>query len=176
MELRIAFVTYELVHGGGLTFLINISREFQRRKVAHCIISLHSRHPLESDFTAAGVNTLRPGMPPRSYEDGISFGLEQLRAFNPTHIIGCLGPQSLEILRYVPKGVSRLGIVQTDDPPVYTMLANYASFLDGTVGVSQYSCDVLGSYPQLVCRPAYNDDVAAGQLAAFSRRERSAHI
>ena len=52
MELRIAFVTYELVHGGSLTFLINISREFQRRKVAHCIISLHSRHPLERDFTA----------------------------------------------------------------------------------------------------------------------------
>ena len=118
-------------NSGEPTFLINISREFQRRKVAHCIISLHSRHPLERDFTAAGVNTLRPATPPRSYEDGISFGLEQLRAFNPMHIIGCLGPQSLEILRYVPKGVSRLGIVQTDDPPVYTMLANYASFLDG---------------------------------------------
>ena len=155
MELRIAFVGYELVHGGGLTFLINISREFQRRKVAHCIISLHSRHPREGDFTAAGVNALRPGTPPRSYEDGISFGLEQLRAFNPTHIIACGAPQDLEALRYVPKGVSRLGIVQTDDPPVYTMLANYAPFLDATVGVSEYSCDVLGSYPQLANKPIY---------------------
>jgi colanic acid/amylovoran biosynthesis glycosyltransferase len=155
MELRIAFVTYELVHGGGLTFMINISREFQRRKVAHCIISLHSRHPRERDFNAAGVNTLRPGTPPRSYEDGISFGLEQLRAFNPTHIMACGAPQDLETLRYVPKGVSRLGIVQTDDPPVYTMLANYAPFLDATVGVSEYSCDVLGSYPQLLNKPIY---------------------
>jgi glycosyltransferase involved in cell wall biosynthesis len=155
MELRIAFVTYELVHGGSLTFLINISREFQRRKVAHCIISLHPRHPLERDFTAAGVNTLRPKTPPRSYEDGIAFGLEQLRAFNPTHIIGCLGPQSLEILRYVPQGVCRLGIVQTDDQPVYNMLANYAPFLDATIGVSEYSCDVLSRYPQLVSKPIY---------------------
>jgi hypothetical protein len=32
MELRIAFVTYELVHGGSLTFLINISREFHVAK------------------------------------------------------------------------------------------------------------------------------------------------
>jgi glycosyltransferase involved in cell wall biosynthesis len=155
MELRIAFVTYELVHGGSLTFLINISREFQRLKIAHCIISFHPRHPLERDFTAAGVNTLRPGTPPRSYEDGISFGLEQLRVFNPTHVIGCLGPQSLEILRYVPQGVSRLGIVQTDDQPVYTMLANYAPFLDATVGVSAYSCEVLHRYPQLANKPIY---------------------
>ncbi len=155
MNLRIAFVTYELVHGGSLTFLINIGREFQRRKIAHCIISLHPRHPLERDFTAAGVETLRPASPPRSYEDGIAFGLEQLRAFSPTHIVGCLGPQSLEILRYAPSGVSRLGIVQTDDLPVYRMLAGYAPFLDATVGVSQHSCDVLATYPQLKDKPIY---------------------
>jgi glycosyltransferase involved in cell wall biosynthesis len=155
MELRIAFVTYELVHGGSLTFLINISREFRRRKIAHCIVSLHPRHPLERDFIAEGVETLRPSTAPRSYEDGISFGLEQLRAFNPTHIVGCLGPQSLEILRYVPKGVSRLGIVQTDDLAVYRMLSNYAPLLDATIGVSQHSCDVLGTYPHLANKPIY---------------------
>jgi len=55
MELRIAFVTYELVPGGSVTFLIHISREFRRRNVAHRIISLHPRHPLERDFSAAGV-------------------------------------------------------------------------------------------------------------------------
>jgi len=70
---------------------------------------------------------LRPSSAPRSYEDGIAFGLQQLRAFNPTHIIGCLGPQSLEILRYVPKGISRLGMVQTDDPLVYRMLGQLRS-------------------------------------------------
>jgi colanic acid/amylovoran biosynthesis glycosyltransferase len=154
-ELRIAFVTYELVQGGSVTFLLNISREFQRRKVAHRIISLHPRHPMEKDFTAAGVNALRPSSAPRTYEDGIVFGLHQLRAFNPTHIIGCLGPQSLEILRYVPKGVSRLGIVQTDDPLVYRMLAHYAPVLDATVGVSEYSCEVLRNRPPLAVKPVY---------------------
>jgi len=155
MELRIAFVTYELVPGGSVTFLIHIGREFRRRNVAHRIISLHPRHPLERDFSAAGVRTLRPSSAPRRYEDGIAFGLQQLRAFNPTHIIGCLGPQSLEILRYVPKGVPRLGMVQTDDPLVYRMLASYAPVLDATVGVSQYSCDVLRSAPRLSGKPVY---------------------
>ena len=155
MSLRIAFVTYELVHGGQLTFLINIGREFQRRNITHCIISLHPRHPLETDFTAAGVETLRPVSPPRSYEDGIAFGLEQLRAFNPTHIVGFHGPQSIEILRYVPPGVSRLALAQTDDLPVYSLLANYAPFLDATAAVSQYSCDVLATYPQLKGKPIY---------------------
>ena len=155
MNLRVAFVTYELVHGGQLTFLINIGREFQRRNITHCIISLHPRHPLERDFTAAGVETLRPASPPRSYEDGIAFGLEQLRAFNPTHIVGFHGPQSIEILRYVPPGVSRLALAQTDDLPVYRLFANYAPFLDATAAVSQYSCDVLATYPQLKGKPIY---------------------
>jgi glycosyltransferase involved in cell wall biosynthesis len=155
MELRIAFVTYELVPGGSVTFLMNISREFQRRQVAHQIISLHPRHPLERDFAAAGVNALRPSSAPRSYEDGIAFGLQQLQAFCPTHIVGCLGPQSLEILRYVPKGVSRLGIVQTDDPLVYRILTHYAPILDATIGVSEYSCEVLHSYPSLASKPIY---------------------
>jgi glycosyltransferase involved in cell wall biosynthesis len=155
MELRIAFVTYELVAGGSVTFLMNISREFRRRQVVHQIISLHPRHPLEGDFAAAGVNALRPSSAPRSYEDGIAFGLQQLRTFQPTHIVGCLGPQSLEILRYVPKGVSRLGIVQTDDPLVYRILVHYAPILDATLGVSAYSCEVLRTYPSLASKPVY---------------------
>jgi glycosyltransferase involved in cell wall biosynthesis len=155
MNLRIAFVTHELVHGGQLTFLINIGREFQRRNIPHCIVSLHSRHPLERDFAAAGVETLRPASPPRSYEDGIAFGLEQLRAFHPTHIVGFHAPQSIELLRYVPAGVSRLALVQTDDLPVYRLLAYYAPFLDATAAVSQYSCDVLATYSQLKDKPIY---------------------
>jgi glycosyltransferase involved in cell wall biosynthesis len=155
MEPRVAFVTYELVPGGSVTFLINLSREFRRRQLAHQIISLHPRHPLEGDFAAAGVNALRPSSAPRTYEDGIAFGLQQLRTFQPTHIVGCLGPQSLEILRYVPKGVSRLGIVQTDDPLVYRILVHYAPILDATIGVSAYSCQVLRTYPSLADKPVY---------------------
>jgi glycosyltransferase involved in cell wall biosynthesis len=152
---RVAFVTYELVHGGSLTFLLNISREFQRRDIDHSIISLRPYHAMERDFAAAGVNTVRPEAVPRFIEDGIRFGLDKLRAFKPTHVVGCLGPQSLEILRYVPRGVSRLGMLQTDDPPVYAMLVNYAPLLDAAVGVSEYSCEVLRSYPQLANKAIY---------------------
>jgi glycosyltransferase involved in cell wall biosynthesis len=152
---RIAFVTYELVHGGSLTFLLNISREFQRRGIDHSIISLGPHHAMEKDFAAADVTTIRPDTAHRFIEDSIRFGLEQLRNFKPTHIIGCLGPQSLEILRYVPKEVSRLGLLQTDDPPVYAMLAAYAPYLDAVVGVSEYSCQALRSYPQLAHKAVY---------------------
>ncbi|HEY0791017.1 MAG TPA: hypothetical protein VGD78_08120 [Chthoniobacterales bacterium] len=88
-----------------------------------------------------------------SYEDGIAFGLEQLRAFNPTHIVGCLGPQSVEILRYVSTGVSRVGMAQTDDPPVYWILAHYAPVLDATMGVSHRSGDVVRTFAQLRNKP-----------------------
>jgi colanic acid/amylovoran biosynthesis glycosyltransferase len=155
MKHRIAFVSYDLVHGGSLTFLLNISRELQRRGIDHRIVSLGTYHAMQTDFAVAGVDTIRPDATPRLIEDAIRFGLEKLRAFEPTHVVGCLGPQSLEILRYVPKGVSRLGLLQTDDPPVYEMLAGYAPVLDAVVGVSDYSCEVLRSYPQLVKTPVF---------------------
>jgi glycosyltransferase involved in cell wall biosynthesis len=152
---RIAFISYELVLGGSLTFLLNIGREFERRGVDHAIISLGPHHAMEKDFAAAGVPTIRPPAAPPFIEDSIRFGLEKLRAFQPTHIVGCLGPQSLEILRYVPPGVVRLGLLQTDDPPVYAMIAAYAASLDAAVGVSRYSCDVLRRYSQLADKPVY---------------------
>jgi glycosyltransferase involved in cell wall biosynthesis len=152
---RIAFLTYEIARGGSLTFLLNIGREFKRRDIDYCIIRLDPHDLLEADFAAAGVATIRPGAPFRFIEDGTRFGLEKLQEFRPTHIIGCLGPQSLEILRYVPKGVSRLGMLQTDDFPVYAMLAAYASVLDAVVSVSDHSSKVLRLYPQFANKAVY---------------------
>ena len=126
-----------------------------------------------SEFAAAEVNAWCPSTNPRSYEDGLRSALEQLREFNPTHVLGCLGPQSLEILRYVPPGVCRIGVVQNDDSPTYASVVSYARLLDATVGVSQHACDVLRRAPRLAEKPVYYQPHGVPQLRglpALTRR------
>ncbi len=155
MELRVAFVAYQLGLGGSTTFLLNLATELRRRRIDHLVIGLTAQHVLKSDFAAAGVNVRYADENPRTCEDELRFGVEKVFEFKPTHVLGCLGPQSLEILRYIPMGVSRLGVVQTDDAPTYASLVSYARFLDATVGVSQHACNVLRKSPRLSDKPVY---------------------
>jgi glycosyltransferase involved in cell wall biosynthesis len=154
-QLRIAFLVYELGLGGSTTFLLNLCSELRKCQIDHLVCGLNSHHLLRSDFDAAGVNTWCPSTNPVTFEAGIPSVLAKLREFNPTHILGCLGPQSLEILRYVPSGIARFGVAQTDDSPTYAVLVSYADFLDATVGVSQHACSVLQRAPHLATKPVF---------------------
>jgi glycosyltransferase involved in cell wall biosynthesis len=154
-DLRIAFLVYELGLGGSTTFLLNLCTELRKRRIQHLVCGLDAKQVLKSDFDAAAINVWCPSITPRTFEDGLPAALAKLREFNPTHVLGCLGPQSLEVLRYVPPGVTRLGVVQTDDSPTYSSLVSYAHFLDATVGVSQHACSVLRRAPRLANKPVY---------------------
>jgi glycosyltransferase involved in cell wall biosynthesis len=153
--LRIVFLVYELGLGGSTTFLLNLCGELRKRQIDHLVCGLNSHHLLKSDFDAAGVNSWCLSTNPGSFEAGIPIVLAKLREFNPTHILGCLGPQSVEILRYVPSEIARFGVAQTDDSPTYAVLVSYADFLDATVGVSQHACSVLQRAPYVGTKPVY---------------------
>jgi glycosyltransferase involved in cell wall biosynthesis len=169
-QLRIAFLVYELGLGGSTTFLLNLCTELRKRQVEHLVCGLNSHHLLKDDFDAAGVNTWCPSTNPVRFEAGIPVVLAKLREFNPTHILGCLGPQSLEIPRYAPSGIARFGVAQTDDSPTYAVLVSYADFLDATVGVSQHACGVLQRAPRLATKPVFYQPHGVPQVA-FSRVE-----
>jgi len=163
-DLRVAFVTHELGLGGSTTFLLNLCTEFRKREIQHLVMGLNAHQVSKDEFAEAEVNAWCPSTNPRSYEDGLRDALERLRKFNPTHVLGCLGPQSLEILRYVPPGVCRIGVVQNDDNPTYASLVSYARFLDATVGVSQHASDVLRRAPRLADKPVYYQPHGVPQL------------
>src|SRR5205807_6087183 len=89
------------------------------------------------------------------FEDRMSAILSEIHRFSPSHIIACLGPESFEVLRYVPPGVPRLGMVQSDDPRVYRGLSSYAPFMDATIGVSRKAVQTLRSESALHSLPAH---------------------
>jgi glycosyltransferase involved in cell wall biosynthesis len=173
--LRVAFITHELGLGGSTTFLLNLCTEFRKREIQHLVMGLNAQQVSKDEFAAAEVNAWCPSTNPRSYEDGLGRALQQLREFSPTHVLGCLGPQSLEILRYVPPGVCRIGVVQNDDNPTYASLVSYARFLDATVGVSQHASDVLRRAPRLADKPVYYQPHGVPQLRASPASAKSAN-
>ena len=105
MELRIAFVTYELVHGGSLTFLINISREFHRgsRTLSSSVFTLAIPGKEISPRQASML--CGPTLHLALMKDGITFALGQLRASIPTHSItpGVMAPSRWKFFAMFPR-------------------------------------------------------------------------
>ena len=141
---RIALVTGCLNLGGSTTFLCNLAGELVRQSVPVHVFSLEKHNPLAEDFRRLRVPLTITDCGPRIYEERIQACLEAVRNFEPTLVAGCLGPASFEVLRYVPSGIHRVGMVQSDDPGVYSTLAWYAPFLEAVVGVSQTITRRLG--------------------------------
>ena len=70
------------------------------------------------------------------FEDRLRAMLQVLAVFQPTVVVACLGTSTYEVLRYVPHGVHRMAVVQTDHPIFYEAVNPYAGCLDAVVGVS----------------------------------------
>ncbi|MCX6966540.1 MAG: glycosyltransferase family 4 protein, partial [Verrucomicrobia bacterium] len=134
---RFAFVSGNLNLGGSTTFLCNIAGELVRRGVSVRVFCTQKHHPLAADFESQNIPVFTADERRWIYEDRIAALLKELRAFEPTLVAGCLAPASFEILRYLPPGIRRVGMVQSDDPGVYGCLAAYREKIDAVVGVSK---------------------------------------
>lgn len=139
---RIALIT-GLPLGGSTTFVLNLGRELVKRNIPVLVIGTEKEHPFEKDFSEAGIPVILINEKKLIYEDRISYMLALLKRFQPTTMIGCLGHMSYEIMRYAPKEVYRIGVIQTDHPVFYDALAPYTPYLDAVAGVSRSIIDHL---------------------------------
>jgi glycosyltransferase involved in cell wall biosynthesis len=152
---RVVFVSGSIKLGGASTFLLNLGGELVRRGISVLVISLEYENPYASDFELLGIPLHVEDERTTIFEDRLSSALHAIRHFQPTAVISCLGPSSYEILRYVPRWVTRLGMVQSDYPEVYPPVAAYVPFFDGTIGVSEQIVANLRAHPVLGTVPAY---------------------
>jgi colanic acid/amylovoran biosynthesis glycosyltransferase len=133
---RIALVSGGLELGGSTTFLLNLGGELVRRGIPVLVVSLEHNNPHARDFELLNIPLHVENERTTIFEDRLSSALEALRRFEATVVVSTLGPSSYEILRYVPNGVLRVGMVQSDDPLVYQTVEKYAHCLDRIAGVS----------------------------------------
>ncbi len=136
-NLRVAFVSGGLKLGGSTTFLCNLAGELVSRGIPSQIFSFEQENPLAADFERLGVEIFTHDERKIIFEDRLRLNLERLREFRPTVVVACLSAISFEVLRYVPAGVFRVGMVQSHDPGVYKMVKAYAGVLDLMTGVSK---------------------------------------
>jgi hypothetical protein len=132
---RIAFVS-SLGLGGSTTFLSNLGGELARRKIPVLVVSPEIENPMASDFQAAGVPVILQDQRRMIFEDRLEAMLRELAKFRPTAVVACLGPASYEVLRYVPPGIRRIAVIQSDYPMFYDAVTPYAGCMDDVVGVS----------------------------------------
>lgn len=151
---RFAFITSVLEMGGSTTFLCNLGGELVRRRVPVVVFSFERANPLAANFERLGVPVSVQNQDRLIYEDRIGSILEQLSKFQPTVVVACLSSVSFEVLRYSPRGVDRVGMVQSDDPGVYRLVRQYAEHMDRVVGVSKTIVEKLESFPELADVPS----------------------
>ena len=137
VNLRPVFVTGGLELGGSTTFLLNIARGLKKKKTPFLICSLESHHPMRKDFAEFDDHIEVLDDKKQIFEDRIRSLLQKLNEFQPTHVIGTLGASSLEVFRYLPPGVGRIGMIQSDDPGPYHTLRFYAQHIGAVAGVSR---------------------------------------
>ena len=135
---RVAAASSTLRLGGSITFLCNLTGELVRRGVpAHVWSFADARDSLAADFSLRQVPVQFIGFERLIFEDYIATALRSLAQWRPTIYLANLGPDSFELLRYLPPGVFRVGMVQSDDPVWYAMLRHYHAHLDLVAAVSQ---------------------------------------
>jgi colanic acid/amylovoran biosynthesis glycosyltransferase len=152
---RLALVSGGIKLGGATTFLLNLGGELVRRGVPVLVVSLEHENPLVADFESSGIPAHVEDERTTIFEDRLSTALQVIRRFQPTAVVSCLGPSSYEILRYVPAHVTRLAMLQSDFPEGYDVLAAYAPFFEGTVGVSHEIRANFQTHSVLGKKPAY---------------------
>ncbi|MGI8959784.1 MAG: glycosyltransferase family 4 protein [Bryobacteraceae bacterium] len=145
---RLVLVSGGIPLGGSTTFLLNLAGELVRRNVPVLVVSLEHSNPHAEDFHARGIPLHCEDERVKVFEDRLASALQAVRRFEPTAVVACLGPSSYEMLRYLPAGILRLGMIQSDFPENYPPFVPYVPFLDGMIAVSRQIERNLCSHPR----------------------------
>jgi glycosyltransferase involved in cell wall biosynthesis len=150
---RIALVSGGLGLGGSTTFLINFAGELIRRGIPVEVISFERENPLAADFSRENIPVLCLDQRHVIFEDRLEMILQKLARFQPTAVVSTLGATSFEVLRYLPKGIFRIGMGQSHDPLVYDTLRQYAPWMDLLAMVSQTMKQTAAGMPEFARVP-----------------------
>jgi glycosyltransferase involved in cell wall biosynthesis len=151
----VAAITGGLLLGGSSTFLINLARGFQQFNHPLPIVCLSDTNEHEADFVRimAKLSVMKDKR--LIYEDRLAWAYAQIASTRPNAVLACLGAESFEILRLVPPGVMRVGLIQSDHQNPYATAASFAPWIDTIVGVSNEITQKLESMPEFGEKPVH---------------------
>jgi glycosyltransferase involved in cell wall biosynthesis len=137
--MSLVLVTDFLISGGVATFIRCLGSGLREIGVQTKlpVIVLERTDPSEAlTIPDCEVHALDQTMPRAIREDRLAAAHRILGSLQPSGVIAALGMWSFEMLRYIPTGVARTAMIQSDDLLVYRTLQPYQTYLDHLVGVS----------------------------------------
>jgi glycosyltransferase involved in cell wall biosynthesis len=153
MTHRFALITGVLDLGGTTTFLCNFAGELLHRGIPAQVFSFARDNPQAEDFGRLKVPVFGTDDRKLIYEDRLLLILRELARFKPTVAVANLSSTSFEVLRYVRRGVFRLGTAQSHDEGAYRLLRAYARQVDLMAAVSQTIQETLAASPEFAGVP-----------------------
>lgn len=125
------------LHWPPICILCNLGGELIRRKIPVEVLNFEWDDPMAADFQRLNVPVHCQDHQRLIFEDRLAVVLRGLSRFQPTVVLANLSATSFEVLRYLPAGVSRVGVGQSDHPTTYEMMRHYAPHMDLLAVVSE---------------------------------------
>ena len=150
--MKVALINTSMPLGGTTTASLYLMAGMQELGVSAKVFCLSRSNALEHEFSRHKIPIYCCDERKLIFEDRLADVLNQLRAFEPTCVIAGLAPPAFEMLRYVPEGVFRIGMLQDDHPGVYLVAEIYRQFVDHFAAVSRVIKNKMAdSHPKLPC-------------------------
>jgi glycosyltransferase involved in cell wall biosynthesis len=140
---KIALVTGGLQFGGTTTFLLNLIAGLRARGVACAVFSFSRANPFAAEFESLGAPVCAMDESRAIFEDRLAELYQRIAQFNPGAIIANIGADAYEMLRYVPAGVARIGIIHDLAMNPAQLIPRYEDVLDGVAVVNAQLLEVV---------------------------------
>jgi glycosyltransferase involved in cell wall biosynthesis len=151
-DYRVAVVTGGLPFGGTTAFLLNLVPALRNAGVLARVFSLTHANPFADEFEKAGISVHLCDDRKQIFEDRVVHTYTALAEFSPAVVLANIGQEAYEMLRYLPVGVARVGIIHDRAQEPRRVLTTYRGVLDHVIVVAAHLlADVQAVAPATPC-------------------------
>ena len=149
---RIAFVTGGLPFGGSTSFLLHLGTGLRNAEIECEVFNLTAHNPMAEEFSHAGVPVHVWDEHRLIFEDRLTRLHTALAQFKPTVVIANIGCDAYEVLRHIPAGVARLGMVHDRTMRPDQLIPAYRDALDHVIVQATHLLeDIRKAAPEIPC-------------------------
>lgn len=134
-DVRTVFLDDHLSQGGSTTFLVQLLPALREQGIAAAVIASDQRAERAAALDRAGIARFSYpfGDSTWLYDDRLRGAYRLLAECNPQAVVASHETVSFDLLRYVPAGVLRIGVIHVDDEWSYHLVSVYSRHLDVVV-------------------------------------------
>lgn len=143
--LKIAFISGGLQFGGSTTFLLNLASGIRSLGVSCAAFSFGRVNPFASEFASLGVPVHTSDDTRLIFEDRLADIYAKVSRFNPAAVLANIGGDAYEFLRYVPRNVTRIGMVHDTAMAPQRLIPLYKDVLSGVAVVNTHLAEEVKS-------------------------------